>query len=61
MREKKRYVVFIDDERSEIEEKDFEKYNVLVNKSNGYSHTYIAIEKFDKTKHFTKKYCQLHN
>jgi hypothetical protein len=53
--------VFIDGVSTEIEETDFEKYNVIVNKSNGYSHDFQAIEKFDKNKHFYSKYCPFTN
>ena len=53
--------VFIDGVSTEIEETDFEKYNVIVNKSTGYSHDFQAIEKFDKSKHFYSKYCPFTN
>jgi hypothetical protein len=53
--------VFIDGISTDIEETDFEKYNVIVNKSNGYSHDFQAIEKFDKSKHFYSKYCPFTN
>lgn len=53
--------VFIDEILTEIEETDFEKYNVLVNKTNGYSHDFQAIEKFDKNKHFYSRYCPFTN
>jgi hypothetical protein len=49
--------VFIDGVATTIEEKDLENYNVIVNKSNGYSHDYSAIEKFDRNKHCFSKIC----
>lgn len=55
----KKYQVFIDSVPSEIEESDFKKYNVIVNKSNGYSHSWSAIEKFDKSKHFSSVFCHV--
>ncbi|HEY6143782.1 MAG TPA: hypothetical protein VIV55_10260 [Flavobacterium sp.] len=48
---------YLDGILTEIEDNDLEKYNVLVNKSNGYSHDYVAIEKFDRAKHFYSKRC----
>jgi hypothetical protein len=43
--------------KTQIKEKDFEKYNILVNKSNGFSHDFQVIEKFNKSKHFYSKRC----
>jgi len=49
--------VFIDGVPTEIREDEFENYNVVVNKSNGYSHDYSAIEKFDRKRHFYSRLC----
>jgi hypothetical protein len=53
----KKYTVFIDSIKTQIEESDFENYNVLVNRCNGFSHNFQAIEKFDKYKHFYSERC----
>ncbi len=53
----KKYKVFINGIITEIEENEFLDYNVIVNKSNGYSHDFLAIEKFEKEKHFTSSVC----
>ena len=39
--------------------KEAENYNVIVNKSNGYSHDYVAIEKFDAKLHYRTQYCNI--
>jgi len=55
------YKVFIDGIPKEIKEKDFKEFNVIVNKSNGYSHDFQAIEKFEKEKHFRIENCPFTN
>ena len=55
------FKVYIDGTLTEISNNDFKKYNVVVNKGNGYSHSYLAIEKFDANKHFYSSRCPFTN
>jgi hypothetical protein len=57
----KTYKVFIDGISKEISENEFKNYNVIVNKSNGYSHDFQSIEKFEKEKHFRTEICLFTN
>lgn len=57
MKTTKKFKVFIDGEMKEIIFDDFKNYNVIVNKSNGFSHDYQVIEKFCFEEHFYKRIC----
>ena len=49
---KKLYTVFIDGELTKITKEEFANYNVITTKSNGYSHSFLVVEKLDYEKHF---------
>ncbi len=54
----KKYTFFLDGKPIELTLDEASKYNVVVTKSNGYSHWWSAIEKFDKQKHVRNKICE---